>query len=425
MNRRELLAAASVSITGVTGCLNRDTGSEPTGDAVHWTTQIEGSIRHQPVIQDGTVYVSGGTNDRATPNSDTAFPETSENVYAFRATDGTEQWRYEAPAGVRTPPTVEDGVFVVVGWSDGVGRSQRLVRIDDGSETWTTEPRDQQLGLLAVSDGTAYLGTSDDALDVEDETLYAVQTSNGDQRWAIEAGDASDTDDAAVYDDTLYVVEGRSRTTARAVADGSEQRYWDMPPATDSPRVFDDELYLISSRSNRSDYQVVSVSASEGTVHWQFSAPVNDPFDPTGVAVSDDTVCVTEYGGWLFGVDRADGVERWRYSVEDGRPTSEAIVDGTTYVTTVNGSVHAVDVATGDRQWRESLPGSAGIVAADSQGLIIGSIDDEERNIRAYTLKGTEQWSFSHTGRLTQSGVDGTRTIIGTETGNVAALGEW
>lgn len=441
MKRRELLAAVSVSMGGVAGCLDgRGTGipaespagrtpvegdgEAPSGDAVRWTYQTGGSVRHQPALQDGIVYAGGGTNDRATSDRDHIRPKTSENVYAITADTGNRQWQYEAPAGVASSPIARDGVFVVVGWSAGThGIAQQLVRLDDGAETWTTELHDRFLHLLHISDGTVYLGTADDEFGFEGEKLFAVQASDGDQRWSIEAGD---TTDAVVYGDTLYAVEGGRRTTAFTVSDGDERWHRDMRLGTDSPRVFEDTLYLESEQKNENgNYPVVAVSAAEGSERWRFSVPVDEPFVPTGAVASGDAVYITEYDGWLYGVDRADGTERWRYATDGDTRDPPVVVDGMAYLASMSGSVHAVDAATGERQWKRTIPGHPRIVAGNRQGLIVrGGKDEGKQHLRAYAPDGTEQWSFSYAGYLTQPAVDGTRAIVGTKTGYVAALAE-
>ncbi|MFT4883710.1 MAG: outer membrane protein assembly factor BamB [Natronomonas sp.] len=431
-SRRSVLRSGLLAAVGLAGCVDRQgngTPSEgdnepPTGDAVRWTYQTGGSVRHRPTLQDGFVYAGGGTNDRATSDRDHVRPETSENVYALSADDGSEQWRYEAPAGVASAPVAREGVFVVVGWSAGThGRGQRLVRIDDGSETWTTEARDSFLHLLYNTGETVYLGTSDDELGTEGEQLIAVRTSGGGQRWAVEAGD---TTDAAVFSDTLYAVEGSRRTTAIAVNDGSERWHRDMRPATDEPRVFGDAMYLRSEQQNENgNYPVVAVNAGDGSDRWRFSVPVDEPFVPTGAVESGDTVYVTEYDGWLFGVDRAGGSENWRYSTDGDTRDQPVVVDDTVYLASNTGSVHAVDAATGDRQWKRTVPGNARLAAGNPQGVVVrGGKDEGEEYLRAYTPDGTERWSFSYAGNLTKPAVDGTRAIVGTGSGYVAALAE-
>ncbi|SFC48642.1 Outer membrane protein assembly factor BamB, contains PQQ-like beta-propeller repeat [Halobiforma haloterrestris] len=441
MNRRELLATVSVSLAGVAGCLNgedagpfgespdngtaaEDDGEAPAGNAVQWTYQTGGSIRNQPTLQDGIVYLSGGTNDRARSTKEHVRPERSENVYALTADAGTEQWQYEAPAGVASSPIVRDGVFVVTGWSAGThGIDQQLVRLDDGSETWTTEEHDRYLHLLDSSDGAVYLGTSDDEYGIQGEELFAIRASDGDQYWSIETGD---TTDATIYGDTLYSVAGGRRTTAFAVGDGEERWHRDMRPGTDDVRVFDDALYLISEQENENgNYPVVAVSAGDGSERWRFSVPVDEPFVPTGAVASGDTVYITEYGGWLFGVDRADGSESWRYSVGSDTRDPPVVVDDMVYLASKNGGVHAVDATTGDREWRRTVPGQVRIVAGNQQGVIVrGGKEEGMQHLRAYAPDGTERWSFSHPDYLTRPAVDGTRAIVGTRSGYVAALAE-
>jgi outer membrane protein assembly factor BamB len=127
-------------------------------------------VSNQPTLQDGVVYVDGGSNGSAASDRDHVKPERSENVHALTADTDNEQWRYEAAAGIASAPIARDGAFVV-GWNAGThGIAQRLVRLDDG--------------------------------------------------WSIEAGD---TTEAAVHGDTLCAVDGSRRTTAFAVSDGSER----------------------------------------------------------------------------------------------------------------------------------------------------------------------------------------------------------
>lgn len=400
----------------------------PTGDAVHWIHQTGGSVRQQPTVRDGVVYVGGGTNNRATSEGEHVYPKTSENVYALAADDGSERWRYEAPAGIMSSPVVQESVFVVGGWDAGLhGSSQRLVRIDvGGSEAWTTELIDSYLSLLDIADGSAYLGTSDDALGVEGEHLFAVRTSNGNERWAIEAGD---TRDAIVHGDTLYAVEGGRRTTAFATVDGHERWHRDMSPVGHDARVFGDAMYLEGPQNDDGNYPVVAVAAEDGSERWRFSVSVDTPFVPTGAVASNDAVYVTEYDGWLFALDPAEGTERWRYDVDGDTRSPPVLVDGTVYLASIHGSIHAVDAATGDRRWKRTLPGYPQIAAGNADGLVIrGQPGKEEQDqqpyLRAYAPSGTERWSFSYAGELTQPAVDGLQAYIGTETGYVVALAE-
>lgn len=427
-----MISSLGAGLVSLSGCSKQFTPLDstnpstdsPDGDAVSWTYKTGGSVRNQPALQDGIVYVGGGTNGRATNEKDNIRPETSENVYALEADEGNEQWRYEAAAGVASSVVAREGVFAVVGWSAGThGVDQRLVRIDDGSETWTNESRDRFLHLLDASEETVYLGTSDDQYGVQGEKLFAVQTNDGDHLWSAETGD---TTGATLHSDTLYAAEGARRTTAFAVSDGGERWHRDMSPGTEEPRVFGDEMYLVAEQENKNgNYPVVAVSASDGSELWRFSAQVDEPFVPTGAVASGDTVYITEYDGWLFGVDRADGTELWRYSTDGDTRDQPVVVDSVVYLASITGSIHAVDAVTGDRKWKEAVPGHARIAAKNPRGLVVqGGKEEGNQYLRAYAHDGTERWSFSSGSALTHPQVDGTRAIVGTESGWVVALDE-
>jgi outer membrane protein assembly factor BamB len=448
-SRRALLQSGLLVTVGLAGCLNGagpgtpddqpptgtrnhspdgdtpEKGDHPTGDAVSWTYHTGGSVRHPPTIHDGIVYAGGGTNDRATSTDDRVQPDTSENVYALTAADGSEQWRYEAPASVASSPVISDGVFVIVGWNAGAhgGTTLQLLRIDEGSKTWMTDARDRLLQLLAIAGGTVYLGTVDDQYGFQGETLIAVQASDGEVRWSVEAGD---TTTAAVYDDTLYAVEGGRRTTAFDVDDWSERWHRNMRPGTNDPRRFGDVMYLESEAKNEAgNYPVVAVDAHDGRTRWEFSVPVDEPFVPTGAVASDESVFITEYDGWLFAVDPADGTEQWRYSTDDDTTDSPVVLDDVVYLATSSGTVHAVDAATGEQQWTRTLPGHARIAAGNRSGLVVrGGTDEGAQYLRAYAPDSSERWAFSHAGDVTRPAVDGTRAVIGTASGYVVALAE-
>lgn len=449
-SRRSLLRGGLLATVGLAGCLNstgpgtpdgdqtptdtRDdppdggtptNGDQPTGDAVRWTYRTGGSVRLRPTIHDGIVYAGGGINDRATSDDDRVRPDHSENVYALTADDGSEQWRYEAPAGVASSPVISDGVFVIVGWNAGAhgGTTLQLLRIDDGSKTWMTNARDRPLHLLEIAGGTVYLGTSDDQYGFQGETLLAVQASDGDLRWSVEAGD---TTTATVYDDTLYAVEGGRRTTAFDVSDGSERWHRNMRPGTNDPRRFGDVMYLESEAKNEAgNYPVVAVDARDGSPRWEFSVPVDEPFVPTGAVESAEAVFVTEYDGWLFAVDPADGTEQWRYSTDDDTTDPPVVLDDVVYLATNSGSIHAVDAATGEQRWTRTLPGHARLAAGNQQGLVVrGGKEEGTQYLRAYAPDGAERWAFAHTGGVTHPAVDGTRAVIGTDSGYVVALAE-
>lgn len=401
------------------------TPTKPTGDAVQWTTQIGRPIRHGPAIHDGVVYIGGGTNDRATSDEDYLRPDTSENVTAVDVDDGSHRWQYAATAGIMTTPVAHPtGVYVVIGWNAGThGRGQRLLRIDSGgSVRWISRSVDSFLHPLTLTDDTVYLGTSDDSFGYEGERLWALQTADGNRRWAIEAGD---TRTAVVRNERLYTVEGGRRTTAFATADGTEHWHRSMPPAGYALRVYGDSLYLRSQDQNDAgNYPIVAVAADDGSERWRFSVPVDEPFVPTGAVASEDTVYVTEYDGWVFAVAADDGTEQWRYSTDADTRDPPTCAAGTVFLPTMNGRIEAIDAATGQRRWSRDVGGYPRIVDTTASGLLVhGDAKGASQSIRFYGHDGTERWSFIHPSGLTTPVLTGHRGVVGTADGYLVAVG--
>lgn len=451
MYRRALLAALGTAGTlAVAGCTDRSGSGSPTptetdppsetptdqpgspspsetptdppeGEAVRWTHPMGGPVSERPTFADGTLYVAGGANGKATPTVNSpAGPETSGNLVALSAA-GEERWRYEADRGMLHRPVVADGaVHVVAGWSTGLsGRDASVVRVDDGTAAWESEPRDAFLSILATADGTVFAGTSDDAIGVSGETLFALRP-DGTEAWAVEGGDAFD---GAVHDGTLYVDNGGMRLLALDPSDGSTR--WSSDLGIPGPlAVYGDTLYLDAPSENENgDYPLVAVDATSGEARWRYGVDEPGRFVVTGAVEADGTVYATEYDGLLVAVDPVDGTERWRYDAGARTSQGVAVHGGTAYLP-AGGELHAVDTASGEPRWTRSVGSHAWDPYPSDAGVVVRARAAGSRGaLAAFDPDGTERWSFSGASDLTLPAVDGLRAYVGTESGYVAALG--
>jgi outer membrane protein assembly factor BamB len=412
------------------GTVSHDTGTPdasgepPSGPAVRWSVDVDGPVTDQPVVDSGRLYVAGGQNDRAEPPSDRAHigPESSQTLFAFDL-DGTEQWRYEASAGVEQPTPTANGVAAVVGWNGGLtGLDQRVVRVADGALQWATEPVDDYLTILDSHDGTVFAGTSDDALGLSGEELFAV-APDGTENWRVDSGDARS---GTVHEGTLFVPFADRQLAAFDTRDGS--RRWTVPagPVGGTVRVFEDTIYLDSEEQNASgDYPLIAVAASDGAERWRYTTDGGDegPFVVTGATQQDGTVYATEYGGLLFAVDASDGTGLWRYETDGDTTSAPVVVGDTVYLESGHDTVHAVDAASGEGRWQHTVSGRLfGILANDETVLAAGDRNDGAR-YHAFAPDGDERWIFAHEGNVTQPALDGDRAYVGTEGGYVACLG--
>jgi len=112
------------------------------------------------------------------------------------------------------------------------------------------------------------------------------------------------------------------------------------------------------------------------------------------------------FGSWdghVYGVDLADGSERW--TVETGADVmSGPAVDpgGTTYVGSHDGHVYALDATTGEERWRYDTGGWViGSLRATPAHVLAGSYDRALHALDA--ADGDLIWQFAGDGRATSA----------------------
>lgn len=440
-SRRDLLAALAtgtgVALAGCTDTLDGpgsaptdgSPGGDPTpgpgtdppgGSAVEWTRFLgPAPVTTVTATADG-VYAVGGTNGRATPNPSRDYlrPESSRNLVAL-GTDGTRRWRYEAPAGVFGPVPAADGVYATVGWSAGThGVDNRVVRVVDGEQQWSTDAGGRYLNMLATADGDAFVGTADDQRGLSGESLFSL-AADGSERWRVEAGDASM---AAVHEGTLYVPFADRQLVAFDTDTGGRQ--WTASGGLESspPRPVGTQVYLDSENQVEEGYPVRAIDARDATERWSFVAATDDgsPFVPTGAVRQGDTVYITEYGGTLFALDAAGGTERWRYRADGDTRDRPFVVGETVYLGAFDDGVHAVGPA-GKRRWRRALDGPVRLRGADADG-VVAAAGEERGDLVAFDTDGGERWRFRTRGPPRATTTVGSRLYLGTEAGFLVTL---
>lgn len=226
--QRELPDATSISGLTVTddavyvGSINSHVYSLSRSDgSVNWRTWQQGTVFEQPAVSDGTVYAAGEQEPGA--------------VYAFDAADGAEQWGVEVDREIMAAPTVVDGTVYVAGVA---------LSATDGGEVWRSPvgkplegPGRKVKTKPVVVDGLVLLGSNDNF-------LYALDASDGSQRWTFETGfDVSST--PTVVDGIAYFGSGDEALYALSASDGTEQgRVTPGGEIYSSPTVVDDTVYV-------------------------------------------------------------------------------------------------------------------------------------------------------------------------------------
>ncbi|MFC6823920.1 PQQ-binding-like beta-propeller repeat protein [Halopelagius fulvigenes] len=251
-----------------------------------------------------------------------------------------------------TPAFGPDALFLGEWFgATGIRGTARLVALNswEGSAAWARTVTGAGWGRPAVTDDAVYAGTGN-------KSVHAFDPVTGDTLWVWD-GSEEDTIGGgawarpAVADGTVFVAVSTAR------ADDSD------PP--------DDTDY---------DHRVVALNAREGTVRWTADTDRSVFSDPAVVA---GTLVVAAESGTVYGLDPADGSERWVVSRD--AVVGQPVVAG-------GESVVALDAKTGEAAWTATPPGTPTALDATEDRLFLG---DDEGNAVSYGLRdGRERWRF-------------------------------
>jgi len=373
MNRRTLLSAAVVSLCSLSGCLsvlpssdsNRPLRADPTGEwtqygadgantfspsvsapsrgEMAWTS--EAFTRWQPVVSDGTVYMT---------NFD---PSNDGSAIALDAQDGSEEWRTTLNATGDNGTAIVDDRFLVA-------YDAELVALDpqSGEQIWTEPISGFGFSELLVADeatGTVLVGSR--------TGIEAFSAANGEKQWEINTVRQL-TRAPAIYNGEVFVVgyiDGTPFLVAFSLADGSELWRSELgalpestPPVVTQDRVFvSEDRVLVAYDRDTGDRrgELYSFSYDDGN------------YEIKGVAATDGTVYVTSEDG-VAAIDSETGTERWRRDAIAGH---SGICVGTERVVVPlrdpeiapnTETISALDRESGELRWNYSFDSSPNVM---------------------------------------------------------------
>lgn len=396
----------------------------PESEAVRWRVSFDVPLTYRPTVADGRVFVPVG--DPKYGNDD----PTVGVLAALDSADGTPQWTTRLPAAPTGRPRADaSGVYCTVGGADGLGlhgRDQRCLGFaPDGTEEWRSETVDQFLHLLALDDDRAYLATSDDVLDVNGQTLFAVGRAEGRTRWSVETGDARD---GRRVDGSLLVAPA-GNSLGRHDARTGERRWQKRvtPLGSDAtPFTLADGALFVGTNPTEGDERFAAIEFADASERWSYAKGGGKSFVPTGAAVAGETVVGTEYGGRVFALDVGDGSERWTFDADGETRQPPVVVDESVYVRGYRNDgddvIHALDVETGSERWRATVPGFATSVRPVGETVVVAS-SETGGSIRALdAADGSERWSFYTYENVTSPVVVGETVLVTSERGVVRAI---
>lgn len=321
------------------------------------------------------------------------------------AGEGRVLWTVATSGPVDSSPTILDGVAYVVG---GEGRLLAL-DVSTGKQRWSSTV-DGLVGSPAIADDRVVaLG--------KDGSINAIRM-DGSSSWRTAADLAPNSSPLLVGGVLIAGGQGGSIQAFDAVTGAAR---WTVQTGDSLPRAAagDESRAYIGSHDGR----LYAIEITSGETAWTLDAKADHFATP---AVRDGSVlaaAATPDDASLLAVDAASGAERWRFVPPDGRGLHSPSVDGGAVYISTDRNLYALAPDDGTILWtREGEPwNTAGIAIADATLYAIAA------GGTLYALDaatGSERWRLFLGGNvLTGTTLADGRLIVGTEGGNIIAIG--
>ncbi|MGI9504888.1 MAG: PQQ-binding-like beta-propeller repeat protein [Geminicoccaceae bacterium] len=355
----------------------------PTNPSLAWRAEIgentagNGQLLARPVVADGTVFAmdafgsisafdteSGALRWKKTYQDldldDSVFGGglavdqgrlfitlTTGNVIGLDAKNGDEIWRQPLALPLRSPPTVADGIVLVLTADNQVYALDQLT----GQPAWRHAGFFETSGVLggpspSVDGGIAVVPYSS-------AEVFALRLDNGRPLWSdtLERprrtqalAEINDIDGTPVIDGDRVYVGGRGGQVA-AIDMRRGVRAWDADlAAVDTPWVAGDFLYLLTESQ-----EIVCLVRKDGRIRWV--KPLERSTDPddasadtltwSGPVLAGERLYLTGSNGDLLALSPYDGAEAERLTLPAPAATTPVIAAGTVFVLTENAELLA------------------------------------------------------------------------------------
>jgi len=258
-----------------------------------WDFEMGYKVTGTPAVMDGRVYI-----------------DQNENLYALDAETGDLLWEVELNTGSVGPKVYDGKVFVI-------GSETRAIDAENGEKLWSSE-----YGTYgdsgAVADGEVYVGQ---------RALHSLDAETGEENWSVELDDGHLIFGQTVADGLLYT--GTSGNTVYAVNTDNGEVIWeveDFPahatyavrayPAVDEKRVYFTEAPRIGDRT------LHAMDKQTGEELWSYNEARDTP------AIVDGVVYLQRRD--IVALDAETGDEIFN-SPSMSLTTSPVVVDGRIY----------------------------------------------------------------------------------------------
>jgi outer membrane protein assembly factor BamB len=283
---------------------------------------------------------------------------TSENLltYAFSADSGEMLWEHNTGIHNGIPVVSGDTVYVP---SDSI----YALSTYDGSERWSVATQDVVTSMPVIVQDTLYAGSYD-------YRVYALDTASGQARWIYE-GDGRVYVAPIVDHGAVYAGIGNAGPRPFALDAQSGALLWQTTAITDTMA----QLLVAGGLLYTSDRNgLVGLDPRDGTPVWRYrgmrgvSLLASDPV--LYVATRSDDLYAADQSGDLYAFDLSTHRPLWQVRLrthEAGLVTRLKLLGEELYVGFSGGggpdayaSIHAVNTHTGSEDWSATVTGPAG-----------------------------------------------------------------
>lgn len=398
MTRRQTLqlTASAVLVGSTAGCLGAShaDNNESTDSISGWPMQSRDRVNsgHNPDFSTPNVE----TDERWSVSFDESFewhlsplvadgvvfvPSRSDHrLYAFDAASGDERWHFDVDDYILFTPCLHGKTIYVIDESNTV----TAISTDTGDERWTTEIPSEwgpRLRGAPTTDGDRVYICATTPF-----TVYSLDTDTGDEAWHTEfEGDFGMK--PAVVDETVYVTRPDSVVALDSETGDEQSRFNTDRRIVTPPSIDDDQLYVVAVS------ELVAFDLENGDSNWTLELDTTDWNERSGtvgrrtpLAVDDDAVYVPYLtpGSELYRTDNSilvavnkDGEERWTVETEEEIQSGLSVGDGAVHAASDHG-VFAFETEDGDRRWHvetdteKPFPGTTPVLVDDAVYVGVG-----------------------------------------------------
>jgi outer membrane protein assembly factor BamB len=334
--------------------------------SLKWKFPTSGQLVSSPVIaSDGTIYVADDDRNLYAVNPDgtqkwkyvvassgtvtsspaigsdgTIYLQTDVGAYAINP-DGTQKWALANVPSLYSSPAIADGTLYV---GDEAGCLDAISL--NGTLDWCFSTGNWLYSLAVYSspavgsDGTIYVGATNEVSDTSSQgDLYAIN-ADGALKWVFTtAGTMVESSPAIGTDGTIYVGDmvwiGSDQflpSDLYAINPDGTQKWTFLTGASvdSSPAIGGDGTIYIGSEDGN---LYALTDGGQGTVTQKWAFATGGPVVSSPVIGADGTIYVGSNAGSVFGVNPADGSQKWKYpaSIAPGYNSLAIGSDGTIY----------------------------------------------------------------------------------------------